>query len=91
MSVPDISGSDLNDLKTTGWYKGENLKNAPVNGYGYLKHIERRPALKPFYTESEQAININEVVYCRVMINRIWGKWMIINENGQWEEIKSES
>jgi hypothetical protein len=88
MNFPDISGSDLNDLKITGWYKGENFKNAPIKGHGYLWHVQHGPALKLFYKENEQAIKINGVLYYRAMMQGLWSKWMIVNKDGLWEEIK---
>jgi hypothetical protein len=69
MKLPIVPGNDLNKIETTGFYKGSNLKNAPVKSDVTVCHI-------PSTDYSEQVISANGVFYRRIkLFNGTWQEW----------------
>lgn len=85
----EITDSNLNDLGTTGFYKGHNLTNAPLGDLNYwlitsqMHSVNSAPQwgvqtatfLANNYTESPAAPIQPGDVYQRVKRNNVWESW----------------
>ncbi len=79
----NIFGEDLNNIKSTGFYYGNNLINGPLYGtenamqWGYLEvvnyPVEAGYCLQKFYS---QMSDMN--IYLRKLIDGVWTNWVKI-------------
>lgn len=79
----NISGTDLNDLRGSGFYDGNNLTNAPNNsgytGYWYVQHQEHSLNGASWRVQTVWSFTDRRFVYTRQLMNGTWSAWFLIS------------
>lgn len=73
----NISGYDLNSIKDSGFYYGNELINAPTN-YGYLLVISH-PSIKRYTIQIFFNAYSIEKMFVRNQYDGIWNNWKSCN------------
>lgn len=76
----NISGTNLNDLRVSGFYDGQNMTNAPGTGWYYVEHQEH--SLNQSIWRSQRLYDFNGTfMYFRTMSNGTWTSWRFIGKS----------
>lgn len=82
-SSRNISGTDLNDLRGSGFYDGNNLTNAPNNsgytGYWYVQHQEYSQGGASWRVQTVWSFTDHRFVYTRQLMNGVWSSWFLVS------------
>lgn len=76
----DVSNTDINNLDTTGFYKGQNLTNAPESGSGVYWYIIHLKHASTYMSQIAIKLNVSGTtplgfVLTRTMATGTWGPW----------------
>jgi hypothetical protein len=80
-TAKDISNTDLNVLKTTGFYRGYNMTNSPMVGWFYIIVMAHDNTWVVQYATGYGAGstgNAPDYMYKRELINSVWSAWHTI-------------
>ena len=73
----DISGLNLNDYMETGWYRGQNVINAPGTNWYYFEVIAHRTVGSQYSLQVATELFGNRRFYRRVQ-DSVWKDWVEI-------------
>jgi len=73
----DISGLNLNDYMETGWYRGQNVINAPSTNWYYFEVIAHRTVGSQYSLQVATEFFGNRRFYRRVQAS-VWKDWVEI-------------
>jgi hypothetical protein len=73
----DVSSQNLDLLTVAGFYTGNNLTNAPNNGYFYIE-VQRNNFSNSYAFQRLTSYGLNNqgnMIYTRIRVGDLWGSW----------------
>lgn len=82
--VVDISNTDLNAIRKTGFYGGANLTNAPTTNHYYVQHMEYLVNQARHQIIFRSSATLYDDIHYRVFSDGTWRPWKrLTNQNAQ--------